>query len=97
MQVLTINNERFLVPEVLFSPGDLGLQQAGLAEAVLQALDGVHEHLHPLLLSNILLTGGTAACPGFAQRLLADLRPLVSQEYEVRDGRLSGTPTFIAP
>lgn len=78
-----MNNERFLVPEVLFSPGDLGQQQAGLAEAIVQALDGVHESLHPLLLSNVLLTGGTAACPGFAQRLLADLRPLVSDEYEV--------------
>ncbi|KAK9866229.1 hypothetical protein WJX84_000602 [Apatococcus fuscideae] len=58
-QVLMMNNERFLVPEVLFSPGDLGLQQAGLAEAIVQALEG------------------------FAQRLLADLRPLVSDEYEV--------------
>lgn len=78
-----MNNERFLVPEVLFSPGDLGLQQAGLAEAIVQSLEGVHESLHPLLLSNVLLTGGTVACPGFAQRLLADLRPLVSDEFEV--------------
>ena len=40
--------------------------------------------LHPLLFSNVLCTGGLAACPGFQERLLADLRPLVPDDMEVR-------------
>jgi len=33
-QVLSLCNERFAVPEVLFSPSDVGLQQMGVAEAI---------------------------------------------------------------
>ena len=28
-QVLTVNNERFMVPEALFHPSDIGMRQAG--------------------------------------------------------------------
>ena len=28
-QVLTVNNERFMVPEALFHPSDIGMNQAG--------------------------------------------------------------------
>jgi hypothetical protein len=28
-QVLTVNNERFMVPEALFHPSDIGMDQAG--------------------------------------------------------------------
>jgi actin-related protein 6 len=81
--VLAVNNERFMVPEALFRPSDIGMEEAGLAEAVVQAVQAAHPHLHALLYSNILLTGGTARCPGFRQRLLAELRPLVPDDYEV--------------
>jgi hypothetical protein len=33
------------------------MEEAGLAEAVAQAVKGAHPHLHALLYSNILLTG----------------------------------------
>ena len=31
-QVLQLNNERFLVPELAFSPSDIGLKQGGIAQ-----------------------------------------------------------------
>lgn len=31
-----------------------------------------------------LTAGGTTRCPGFRERLLAELRPLVPDDYEVR-------------
>ena len=31
-----LNNERFMVPELLFHPADIGLQQSGIVEAVVQ-------------------------------------------------------------
>ena len=37
VQVLLLNNERFLVPELAFHPGDIGLQQAGLPELLAEA------------------------------------------------------------
>lgn len=83
VQVLNVNNERFMVPEALFRSLDIGLQQAGLAETVRDAVEAVHPDLRPLLYSNVLCTGGSAKCPGFRQRLYDELRPLVSDDYEV--------------
>ena len=34
-QIIKVANERFTVPEVLFSPSDIGINQAGLPEAIL--------------------------------------------------------------
>ena len=33
-QVVRMTNDRFAVPEILFSPSDIGINQAGLAEAI---------------------------------------------------------------
>jgi actin-related protein 6 len=37
-QCLAMGNERFMVPEALFHPSDIGLRQAGVAEVVTQAV-----------------------------------------------------------
>jgi len=80
-QVLMLNNERFMVPEVLFHPSNIGLDQAGVAESVQQALQSVHPALQGLLYTNIILTGGVASCPGFTQRFTSELQPLVPDDY----------------
>ena len=72
-----------MVPELVFNPSDIGLDQSGLAQCVADAAQGVHPDLRPLLFSNVLCTGGMACCPGFAARLAADLRPLVPTDIEV--------------
>ena len=84
MQVLALNNERFMVPEVLFQPSDIDLQQGGLAQTIVEAVEATHPDLHPLLYSNVVCTGGCATCPGFQQRLYSELRALVPDDYEVR-------------
>lgn len=81
--MLVINNERFLVPELLFSPSDIGLNQAGLAETIAVSIASVPEQLQGLLWSNIVLTGGSAQFPGLLPRLERELRPLAPSEYEV--------------
>lgn len=82
-QVLVINNERFLVPELLFSPSDIGLNQAGLAETIAASIAAVPEQVQGLLWSNIVLTGGSAKFPGLLPRLERELRPLAPSEYDV--------------
>ncbi|CAM6110684.1 unnamed protein product [Calypogeia fissa] len=82
-QVLNLTNERFLVPEMLFYPADLGMNEAGLAELIVRAVNSCHPNLHPLLYSNVLLTGGSTLFPGFRERLEMELRPLVPDEYNV--------------
>ena len=42
-QLLNMETERFAVPEVLFCPSMVGLEQAGIAEATWQSLRGFSE------------------------------------------------------
>lgn len=37
-QILTMNNERFMIPEILMHPSDIGIQQAGIPEAIIQSI-----------------------------------------------------------
>ncbi|RZC54148.1 hypothetical protein C5167_013013 [Papaver somniferum] len=79
-----LTNERFLVPEMIFQPADLGMNQAGLAECIVRAVNSCHPHLHPVLYESIILTGGSTLFPRFAQRLERDLRPLIPDDYQVK-------------
>jgi actin-related protein 6 len=40
-QLLMLESERFAVPEVLFHPSDIGMEQAGVVEAASQCLSGL--------------------------------------------------------
>jgi len=82
-QVLSLSNERIALPEVLFSPTDIGLEQAGVAECVVQATEACIPDLREALYSNILLTGGSSSFPNFEERLRRELRQLVPSEYEI--------------
>ncbi|XP_020106222.1 actin-related protein 6, partial [Ananas comosus] len=79
-----LTNERFLVPEMLFHPADLGMNQAGLAECIVRAVNACHPYLHPVLFESIILTGGSTLFPRFAERLERELRPLVPDNYKVK-------------
>lgn len=67
--VLVLGNERFTVPEILFTPGDVGMKQAGLSDIILQSLSVLPTGLHPAFLANILIVGGNSLLPGFMERL----------------------------
>ncbi|XP_024520114.1 actin-related protein 6 isoform X2 [Selaginella moellendorffii] len=82
-QELTLTNERFMVPEMLFQPADLGMEEAGLSECIVRAINSCHPDLHPLLYSNIILTGGCVQFPFFKEKLESELRPLVPDEYNL--------------
>lgn len=82
-QTLLLANERFMPVEALFRPVDIGMQQAGLAETIVEAVSACPPQLAPLLYDNIMLTGGTASCPGFKERLESELRPLVPADCSV--------------
>lgn len=66
---MTLVNERFTVPELLFSPGDVGIKQEGLPATVLQSLSGLPPGLWPAMLANILVVGGNSRIEGFMSRL----------------------------
>ena len=42
-QILRLANERFAVPEMLFMPSDIGLQEMGIPEAIVHSIQMMPE------------------------------------------------------
>ncbi|KAI1824259.1 actin family [Xylaria intraflava] len=85
--VLTLRNERFTVPELLFNPSDIGMRQPGLPDLVLQSLHCLPTGLWPGLLANIIVVGGNSLFDGFIERLREEIRKLVPDDCIVRVAR----------
>lgn len=83
-EVFPLGNERFVVPELLFNPGDIGIPEDGIPETVMQSLAAVPEALWQGLLGNVLLVGGNTLLEGFVERFEAGLRTLAPAECVVR-------------
>ncbi|XP_046425645.1 actin-related protein 6 [Neodiprion fabricii] len=82
-QTLRLNNERFAIPEILFHPSDVGIQQMGIPEAIVNSVKACNEETWPHLYMNIVLTGGNAKFPGYKDRILKEVRSLCSSEFIV--------------
>lgn len=85
--IVTIGNERFTVPELLFTPSDIGMQQEGLPGTILQSIYSLPKGLWQPFLANILVVGGSSKFPGLMERLEAELRTSVSDDYAIRIAR----------
>jgi len=77
-QVITIGNERFRAPEVLFSPAFMGSDEPGLPELIVNSILLVDPDIQATLFQNIILCGGTSLFPGLGERLTKELVTLVS-------------------
>ncbi|TDH72368.1 hypothetical protein CCR75_003404 [Bremia lactucae] len=82
-QALEMSLEMVTVPEVLFNPSDIGINQAGIAETIVQAVKACPIELSGAFYANILLVGGNTKFQNFRQRLERDLRPLVPDEFDI--------------
>lgn len=85
--VLTLRNERFSVPELLFHPSDAGMRQPGLADLVRSSLEELPFGLWPGLLANIVVVGGTSLLDGFIQRLQREVVQRFPDDCVVRVAR----------
>ena len=79
--LLPLGNERFAVPELLFNPSDIGIQETGIPGAVMESLSTLPEALKVGLLANVVVVGGNSLITGFIERLETELRALVPTEY----------------
>jgi actin-related protein 6 len=67
--VVTLTNERFSGPELLFNPTDVGLQEAGLPAVIMQSVEAMPLSIRSAMLANVVLVGGNVQLPGFTDRL----------------------------
>merc|ERR1712033_76586 len=68
-QVITIGNERFRCPEVLFQPSMIGMESVGIHEALVRCVKACDIDIRKDLFSNIILSGGTTMYAGIADRV----------------------------
>lgn len=83
-QFVRLANERFQVPELLFHPSDIGINQVGLVEAIVDSISCLPKKIQPLLYSNIVLTGGSVKIRGMKERLVKGIRSYCPAHYDVK-------------
>ena len=80
-QTVWLTLEQVSVPEALFHPQDLGIEQGGVHECIRQAVQACPDAARPALYQNVVITGGSSVFAGFVPRLEAELRAVVPDIY----------------
>jgi len=82
--VITIGNERFRCPEVLFQPSFLGLESAGIHETTYNSIMKCDVDIRKDLYGNIVLSGGTTMFSGIADRMQKEVQALAPSVMKVK-------------
>merc|ERR1712062_912926 len=77
--VITVGNERFRCPEVLFKPSFIGLEQAGIHQLTYDSIMKCDIDIRKDLYKNTVLSGGTTMFPYIEERLNAEITKLAPQ------------------
>mmetsp|Transcript_23379 Transcript_23379/g.43513 ORF Transcript_23379/g.43513 Transcript_23379/m.43513 type:complete len:385 (+) Transcript_23379:87-1241(+) len=72
--ILELGTERFRAPEVLFNPSLIGLEYAGAHHCIVDAIFKSDLDIRKVLMSSIVLAGGSTMFPGYGERMLAEVR-----------------------
>ena len=83
-QVITIANERFRCPEVLFRPSDVGMEAEGVHKTTYDSIMRCDVDIRKDLYSNIVLSGGTTMFPGIADRMSKEISILAPPSMKIK-------------
>lgn len=75
-QVIKLGYERFRAPEVLFQPGLIGTDKAGVAEILFNTLQAIDIDKRADYYKHIVLCGGGTMFPGFSSRMEREIKQL---------------------
>jgi len=82
--VITIGNERFRCPEVLFQPSFIGKEAAGVHDTTFQTIMKCDVDIRKDLYGNIVLSGGTTMFPGIAERMSKEITALAPSTMKIK-------------
>jgi len=82
--VITVGNERFRCPEVLFQPQFIGMESAGIHETTYNSIMKCDIDIRKDLYSNVVLSGGTTMYEGIAERLTKELTNLAPPSMKIK-------------
>ena len=81
---LTIGNERFRCPEVLFKPDLIGKELNGVHIALHETVQKCDIDIRRDLYGNVVLSGGTTMFPGIDSRLTKELTALAPSSVKIK-------------
>jgi actin beta/gamma 1 len=82
--IITIGNERFRCPEVMFQPSFIGKEASGIHDTMFQTIMKCDVDIRKELYSNIVLSGGTTMFNGIAERLTKELTALAPAAMKIK-------------
>ncbi len=82
--IITIGNERFRCPEVLFQPNFIGMEAAGIHETTFNSIGKCDIDIRKDLYGNIVLSGGTTMFEGIAERMTKELTTLAPASMKIK-------------
>jgi len=83
-QVITVGNERFRCPEVLFKPSFIGMESVGIHEMIHNNITQCDLDIRRDLYGNVLLSGGTTMLRGLQERLEKEVSHLAPRTMRVK-------------
>merc|ERR1711988_637276 len=82
--VITIGNERFRCPEVLFQPSFIGKEASGIHDTMFQTIMKCDVDIRKDLYANIVLSGGTTMFAGIGERMTKELTALAPSTMKIK-------------
>jgi actin beta/gamma 1 len=82
--VITIGNERFRCPEVLFQPSFVGKEASGIHDTMFQTIMKCDVDIRKDLYANIVLSGGTTMFAGISERLTKEMTALAPSTMKIK-------------
>jgi actin-related protein len=82
--IITIGNERFRCPEVLFQPSFIGMEAAGVHETTFNSIGKCDIDIRKDLYGNIVMSGGTTMFEGIAERMTKDVTNLAPSAMKIK-------------
>jgi len=82
--VITIGNERFRCPEVLFQPGLIGKEAAGIHDTTFSSIMKCDVDIRKDLYQNIVLSGGTTMFADIGARMQKEITALAPSTMKIK-------------
>lgn len=81
---VSLGNERFRCPEVLFQPSHVGKEAPSICEMTYQSILKCDIDIRRDMYQNVVLSGGTTMCPGIPERMTKELAGLALSTMKIR-------------
>lgn len=82
--VITVGNERFRCPEVLFQPSFIGKEASGVHDTTFQTIMKCDVDIRKDLYANTVLSGGTTMFTGIGERMTKELTALAPSTMKIK-------------